>query len=280
VPRTPLATTTVREALESATFPLAAAGVDTPRLDAEVLLADVLGADRALLVAHPCRPLDPAQARRFQAAVRRRREREPVAYITGRRGFRALELQVDPRVLVPRPETEHLVEAALGLPPGARVVDVGTGSGAVALALAAERPDLEVLATDASAGALAVAEANARRLGLAITLLEGDLLAPVEGEVDAVVANPPYVAEADRAALMPEVARWEPAEALFAGEDGLAVIRRLLPQAAAAGARFVALEVGAGQAEAVEALARAAGFADVERVRDLAGHERVVVGRR
>ena len=280
MPRAPLATTTIREALDSAVIALAAAGVDTPRLDAEVLLAHVLGVDRAQLVAHPDRALDPAQARRFMDAARRRREREPVAYITGSRGFRALELAVDARVLIPRPETEHLVEAALGLPRGARVVDVGTGSGAVALALKAERPDLEVLATDTSAGSLAVARENARRLGLDVAVLEGDLLEPVAGRVDAIVSNPPYVAEGDRAALMPEVARWEPAEALFAGPDGLAVIRRLLPAAAAAGAGLVALEVGAGQAPAVRELARGAGFLATEAVRDLAGHERVVVARR
>jgi release factor glutamine methyltransferase len=279
VPRTPLAQTTIREAIDSAVIPLTAAGVDTPRLDAEVMLAAILGADRAVLVAHPCRPLEPAQARRFRDDVRRRREREPVAYITGRRGFRALELQVDHRVLVPRPETEHLVEAALGLPEGARVVDVGTGSGAVALALKAERPDLEVLATDASADALAVAAANASRLGLEVGFRHGDLLADA-GPVDAVVSNPPYVAEGDRPALMPEVARWEPAAALFAGPDGLDVIRRLVPAAAAAGAGFLALEVGAGQAPAVARLAAEAGFAEASVGRDLAGIERVVVARR
>jgi release factor glutamine methyltransferase len=183
-------------------------------------------------------------------------------------------------VLVPRPESEHLVEAALELARGARVVDVGTGSGAVALALKHERPDLEVIATDASADALAVARANAERLGLDVALLHGDLLAPVSGRVDAVLSNPPYVAEADRAALMPEVARWEPAEALFAGDDGLAVIRRLAPAAAEAGASFLALEVGAGQTEAVAEVVRAAGFERTAIARDLAGVERVVVGRR
>jgi release factor glutamine methyltransferase len=277
VSRRPLARTTVRDALDSAVIALQAAGVDTPRLDSEVLLADVLGVDRAALIADPDRALEPAEARRFQEAARRRREREPVAYITGRRGFRMLELAVDSRVLVPRPETEHVVEAALGIPAGARVVDVGTGSGAIALALKAERPDLAVAATDSDPAALEVARANARRLGLDVTFLAGDLLAGIR-PVDAVLANPPYVA--DGASLMPEIARWEPPGALFAGPDGLTVIRRLVPAAAEAGARFLALEVGAGQAAAVAELVRAARFAEVEVVRDLAGLERVVVGRR
>jgi release factor glutamine methyltransferase len=272
-----LSGTTVRDALDSARIPLTAAGCESPRLDAEVLLAAVLGVDRAALFTHPERELEPLQARAFMDAVRRRREREPVAYITGRKGFRRIDLDVDGRVLIPRPETEHVVEAALALPDGARVVDVGTGSGAIALALKSERPDLEVLATDVSEDALDVARANALRLGLDVAFAHGDLLAGV-GEVDAVVANPPYVAEGDR--LMPDVARWEPHLALFAADGGLAVIRRLVPAAAAAGARFVALELGEGQAEAVEALVRAAGFPDTERVPDLAGIERVVVGRR
>jgi release factor glutamine methyltransferase len=267
----------VRDALDSAVIALTAAGCDTPRLDAEVLLADVLGVERAALVAHPERPLEPAEARRFQGAARRRREREPVAYITGRRGFRTIELAVDRRVLIPRPETEHVVQAALTLPAGRRVVDVGTGSGAIALALKAERPDLTVLATDADAGALEVARANAVRLGLDVTFVHGDLLAGVE-PVDAVLSNPPYVADGER--LMPEIARYEPAQALYAGADGLAVIRRLVPAALRAGARVLALEVGAGQAAGVAELISGTGFVAVEIVRDLAGIERVVVGRR
>lgn len=273
-----LAVTPVRDALDSAVIALTAVGCDTPRLDAEVLLAAAMGVDRAVLVADPGRGLDGPQARAFQALVRRRAQREPVAYVLGRKGFRRLELTVAPRVLVPRPETEHVVEAALGLPEGARVVDVGTGSGAIALALADERPDLRVLGTDVSADALAVARANAARLGLDVRWLEGDLLEPVDGPVDAVVSNPPYVAEGER--LPPEVARFEPATALLGGPDGLAVHRRLAPAAAAAGATFAALEVGEGQAGAVEALLRAAGFERGERVRDLAGIERVVVARR
>jgi release factor glutamine methyltransferase len=272
-----LARTTVRDALDSAVIALTAAGVDTPRLDAEVLLAAALGVDRAALVAHPAMELDGRAARTFMEYARRRREREPVAYILGVKGFRALELHVDPRVLVPRPETEHVVEAALALPAGARVVDVGTGSGAIALALADERPDLTVLATDVSPDALAVARANAERLGLAVRFACGDLLAGV-APVDAVVSNPPYVAEGTP--LMPEIARYEPPAALFAPHDGLAVIERLGPAALDAGARFLALEIGAGQAEAVESIVRAAGFTATERIPDLAGIDRVIVGRR
>jgi release factor glutamine methyltransferase len=269
----------VRDALDSAVVALQAAGVDTPRLDAEVLLAHVLGVDRARLVIDRDRPVEGGAVRAFQDAVRRRSVgREPVAYITGTRGFRRLDLVVDARVLIPRPETETLVEAALGLPPGARVVDVGTGSGAIALALKDERPDLDVVATDASAAALDVARANANRLGLDVAFVVGDLLDGVEGAVDAVVSNPPYVE--DGAPLMPEIARHEPAAALYAGADGLAVIRRLASRAGASGARFLAFEVGMGQAAEVADVVRAVGFAETEARRDLAGIERVVVGRR
>jgi release factor glutamine methyltransferase len=268
----------VREALDSAVVALSAAGVDTPRLDAEVLLAHALGVERLALVTDRERRVEGPAVRAFQDAVRRRSvRREPVAYITGVKGFRRLDLHVDGRVLIPRPETETLVEAALELPRGARVVDVGTGSGAVALALKDERSDLDVVATDTSPEALAVARANAERLGLAVELVDGDLLDGA-GPVDAVVSNPPYVE--DGAALAPEIVRHEPPAALFAGADGLTVIRRLVAQAAASPARFVALEVGMGQAEAVTEVLRAAGFAAIEVRPDLVGIERVVVGRR
>lgn len=275
--------TPVREALDSAVIAIAAAGSDTPRLDAEVLLAAAMGLDRSALFMDPAREVTGPAVRAFQDAVRRRSAgREPVAYITGTRGFRHIELAVDARVLVPRPETELLVEIGVELAPhGAHVADVGTGSGAIAIALSSERPDLRVLATDVSADALAVARANAARLGLAerVEFAHGDLLAGV-GEVDVVLSNPPYVAERERASLAPEITRHEPPGALFAGEDGLDVIRRLVPAAAAAGARLLAIELGVGQAPAVAELMRAAGFEDVGARRDLAGLERVVVGRR
>jgi release factor glutamine methyltransferase len=263
----------VRDALDSALVALNAAGVDTPRLDAEVLLAHALGADRAALVIDPDREVAGPAARWFQDAVRRRAiEREPVAYIVGRKGFRHIELAVDPRVLVPRPETELLVEVGLELPDGARVVDVGTGSGAVALALKHERPDLVVTGTDVSADALAVARANGERLGLDVTWVRADLF---DGDFDAVLSNPPYVEEGAR--LAPELAH-EPRGALYAGPDGLDVVRRLVERATATAT--LAVEVGEGQADAVAELARAAGFTTVAKRPDLAGIERVVVARR
>ncbi|MDX6691645.1 MAG: release factor glutamine methyltransferase [Solirubrobacteraceae bacterium] len=268
----------VRDALDSAVIAITAAGSETPRLDAELLLADALGVDRAALFLDPDRGVSGPAVRAFQDAVRRRSAgREPVAYILGRRGFRHLELEVDERVLVPRPETELLVEVGLLLPTGARVADVGTGSGAIALALKHERPDLDVVATDISSDALAVARANAQRLGLEVTFARADLLDRV-GDVDAVLSNPPYVAERARATLAPEITRHEPPGALFAGEDGLDVIRRLVP--AAAGARLLAVEVGRGQADAVAGLMGAEGFGATEVHRDLAGIERVVVATR
>jgi release factor glutamine methyltransferase len=276
--RRPLATTSIRDALDSAVIALTAAGCESPRLDAELLLAAAMGVDRAVVVSDPGRGIEPDAARRFIEYAARRREREPVAYILGTKGFRSIELAVDPRVLIPRPETEHLVDAVLDLPQGARVCDVGTGSGAIALALKSERPDLEVVATDSSDEALDVARANAQRLGLDVAFHLGDLLADVSGPLDAIVSNPPYVE--DDAQLAPEIVRYEPALALRAGPDGLDVIRRLLPAAGATEARTVALEIGAGQADAVGALMGEVAFPDVAVVRDLAGFERVLVGHR
>ncbi len=272
----------VGDALQGAITAIGASGAETPRLDAEVLLAHALGVarerlllDRELLVAGPA-------VRAFQDAVRRRAvEREPVAYIVGTRAFRHIELRVDPRVLVPRPESELLVEWGLQLPRGARVLDVGTGSGALALALKHERPDLDVAASDVSEDALALARENAQRLGLDVRLLHADLLAGVADEFDAVIANLPYVAERERASLAPEVARHEPPGALFAGVDGLDTIAALVEQLAGRPrARLLALEVGAEQAGRVARLCEAAGFDKVGFVRDLAGIERLVKGER
>jgi release factor glutamine methyltransferase len=284
--------TSVRDALDGAITAIAAAGCETPRLDAEVLLANVLGVGRErlitasasasgagatdgeLLVAGPA-------VRAFQDAVRRRAvEREPVAYITGRRHFRRLELTVDRRALIPRPETELLVEAGLGLPAGARVLDLGTGSGAVALALKDERPDLRVSGSDRSEPALELAGLNASKLELDVQWLHADLLEDV-GEFDAILSNPPYVAESERALLAPEILRHEPHEALFAGADGLSCIRALLDQLAEQpDVRFLAMEVGAGQARTVAELTRAAGFDAIRFERDLARIQRVMIAER
>jgi release factor glutamine methyltransferase len=268
----------VRMSLAIATAELRDAGCESPRLDAELLLADALRSTRTSLHLRPERELTVEESDRFATALARRRAREPVAYILGRRAFRHIDLAVDRRVLVPRPETELLVEVALGLPRGARVADIGTGSGAVALALKHERPDLTLIATDASEDALAVARANAHALKLDIEFAHGDLLGALDGTpLDAILSNPPYVA--DRTELAPEIAEYEPTSALFAGPDGLDVLRRLVP-AAAARAPFVAFEVGHGQAGPVGALLREAGMTEVKAHRDLAGIERVVVGRR
>jgi release factor glutamine methyltransferase len=249
----------------------------TPRLDAELLLAHVLGVQRAVLYRDAASTRAPAPAA-FTELIARRAAGEPVAYLVGRRAFRRLELAVDPRVLVPRPETELLVEVALReLRHGARVLDVGTGSGAVALALADERDDLILTGCDVSAGALQVARANARRLGLDVPVRSGDLV--LDGAWDAVVSNPPYVADGE---LLPtDVADHEPAIALYGGgDDGLAVTRALIARVAAARVPWLALEVGAGRAGAVAGVMVAAGMAGTSVHRDLAGIERVVVGRR
>lgn len=271
----------VRDALDGARTAIEAGGSPSPRLDAELLLAAALGLGRQRLVTEPDLGVEGEAVRRFQSYVRRRSvEREPVAYIVGRRAFRRVELAVDPRVLVPRPETELLVEVGLELAPGARVLDCCTGSGAVALALADERPDLEIAGSDLSRPALEVAWANAARLGLDVQWLQADLLEGIEDRYDAILANPPYVPSGVLLTLAPEVSRHEPAEALDGGSDGLALLRRLISEASGRTASLLALECGEGQAAAVEALCAAGGYASTERRRDLAGIERVVLARR
>ena len=258
----------VRDALAAAEDALRAAGCDTPRLDAELLLAHALGVSRAELITMDGVP--PAAARVAMELVRRRVAREPVAYIVGSKGFRHIDLRVDPRVLIPRPETELLVEVALELPRRARVHDVGTGSGAVALALKHERPDLAVSASDASADAVSVAVANTSALGLDVPVTVARGLPP--GSFDLVLANLPYVREDEWRALQPEIVRYEPREALVSGADGLDAIRALVAEAPTG--QRLALEHSPDQAEAVRAL-----LDDVRTLSDLAGRERVTVGR-
>lgn len=262
------------EVLRDAAAKLEQAGVDTPTLDAQLLLAEALGVRRERLVIEGPQAVRPEALSRFNALLARRAEREPVAYILGSKHFRWINVAVDGRVLIPRPETELLVEIGLAVPSGSRVVDVGTGSGAVALALGFERPDLEVWGTDVSADAIAVARENARRLGLNAHFVEGDLLDGVPGPIDAVLANLPYVAEGT--SLQPEISRFEPEDALFAGPDGLDEIRRMV--AAAEGVKLLALEIGPEQAAPTVEMLRSRGFR-TEVIRDLAGHERVIVGR-
>lgn len=279
--RLPELGTPVSEALDGAITAITASGCETPRLDAELLLAHALGVGREQLITDRDLLVQGPAVRVFQDAVRRRAvEREPVAYITGRRGFRRIELSIDRRALIPRPETELLVEVGLGLPAGARVLDLGTGCGAIALALKSERPDLHVSGSDLSAAALELAELNSRQLELDVAWLHADLLTDV-GEFDAILSNPPYIAVSERSTLAPEIVRHEPADALFGGHDGLETYRALFDQLAGrSDVRSIALEVGAGQAAAVAALAQAAAFDSCRFERDLARIQRVVVAER
>jgi release factor glutamine methyltransferase len=255
-------------------------------LEAKLLLAHVLGRDRAWLAAHGDAALEPAQACAFDALVRRRSAGEPVAYLTGRREFFGLDLEVTPDVLVPRAETELLVELALSwLAPDAavRVLDLGCGSGAVALAIARERPRASVIGVDLSPAPVELALRNGQRLGIAnAAFIESDWFARVPPEPFAlIVANPPYVAEEDPH-LSESDLRFEPRSALVSGRDGLDCLRVIVaaaPAHLASGARL-ALEHGYDQAEAVRALLSEAGFAAIASARDLAGIERVTYGRR
>jgi release factor glutamine methyltransferase len=256
------------------------------RRDAETLLLHLIQRDRAFLIAHADEILSAEGVVLYYALIERRLAGEPIQYITGETEFYGLPFRVDHSVLIPRPETEHLVEKALSLAanfPHPRIADIGTGSGAIAVALAHKLPGAQVTAIDLSPQALAVARVNAKQntVDKRIRFIEGSLLEPVAQETfDLIVSNPPYVPEADRASLSVEVRDHEPQLALFAGSDGLAIYRQLIPQAAAALAKdgFLALEVGYGQHSAVADLLTASGFTHVDFSPDLQGIQRVVTG--
>ncbi len=273
----------VGEALRLAQARLKNCNDASPRLTAEVLLAHVLGVDKAFLYAHPDERLDGGCRQRLQELVERRCAGVPTQYLTGVQEFFGLEFEVTPDVLIPRPETEHLVEAALEVArPGDRIVDVGTGSGCVAIALKSKLPDVYVGACDVSPAALEVAGRNAKRLGAKIEFFAGDLAEALRpASVDLLVSNPPYVPLADLPGLQREL-RAEPSTALFGGEDGLEAYRRLAPQAAVVlrpGGRLL-LELGYHIRPAVEAMLPDAEWEPAEVKRDLAGLDRVLTARK
>jgi release factor glutamine methyltransferase len=276
---------TVAELLERSVKRLAAAGLTSPREDAELLLATVLGRTRAFLLAHPEFPVTVAAMRRFSRWIERRSDSYPIQYLRGRQEFFGREFFVDERVLIPRPETELVVEVVLDLLKGTsrpRVLEIGAGSGCIAVTLACERPEARIVATDVSPAALAVARHNADRHGVRprVSFVEGRTVQPVEAgqRFDLIVSNPPYVALGDPR-VTPEVARWEPRAALFAGETGLEIHREILAEAAPllrAGGRLV-LEIGESQRAGVVRAAREQGWALAALFRDLARIERCLV---
>jgi release factor glutamine methyltransferase len=265
-------------------------GIESPRFEAELLLAHALRIDRMHIIIEPARPLDEGELARYRDLIRRRRAGEPVAYIRGEKEFYGRVFHIDKRVLVPRPDTEILVETALrrttSSSMGGRYLDLCTGSGCVAVSLARERPTCKVFAVDLSAEALAVAEDNAIRLGaiFPMVFLHGDLyepLAPFSGlRFELVTANPPYITESDFATLPSDVRGFEPRLALTGGPDGLAVLRRVVSGARARlrPGGVLAVEVGSGQSEAVKSLFAEAAFAEIAVDKDYGGHERVVSG--
>lgn len=276
----------IRRALSLATNQLANEKVDTPRLDAELLLAHVLDTNRAQVVAWPDRQLTPKQLTRFRDLVTQRADRVPLAYLVGHREFFGLDIAVDPRVLIPRPETELLVERALPIaqrlaaPP--QIADVGAGSGAIAIAMAVHLPEATIYALDDSAGALSVTTENAHRHGVGdrVRCLQGDLLSPLPGPVDLLIANLPYVATDEWRQLPPEIRDHEPRAALDGGPDGLSAIGRLLATASPylQPEGKILLEIGASQGAAVTSLARQHfPQARVRLEQDYAGLDRLII---
>jgi release factor glutamine methyltransferase len=279
----------IKEILARSTQWLSEKDIETARLDAEVLLAEILEMSRLDLYLAWDRPLDEGEKERYRALLQRRAAHEPVAYILGHKEFFSLDFHVGPGVLVPRPETELLVEEVLahakewGDAPS--IVDVGTGSGAIAIALATHLPEATFIATDVSTEALARAfeNAQAHAVNPRIDFRNVSLLDGVEAEQDCVVSNPPYIAEGDRASLPTDVVDYEPPEALFAGEDGLDVVRALIPEARSClrdgGELF--LEIGAGQAaDVVALLAEDGGFEPARVTPDYQGIDRIVAAQR
>lgn len=276
---------TIASVLRWATDDFRARGIENPRLDAEVLLAHALGVSRTQLVIDGPKPLAPEELGRFRELVKRRRAREPVAYLRGEREFYGRRFAVDARVLIPRPDTEALVDVALQrtrhVSLSARVLDLCTGSGCVGITLARERPTTRVTLADVSADAVALARENALRLGAYnVAVVQSDLFAGVPGPFELVTANPPYIPSAEIPGLSPDIVRFEPRLALDGGEAGLDVTARIVKEAPAHLVRggVLAVEVGAGQADAVAALFGQAGFTDVVRTLDYARIERVVSG--
>ena len=278
---------TIESVLRWAADDFRARGIETPRLDADLLLAHALSTTRIQLVVDAKRPLDADELARFRELVKRRRLREPVAYILGSREFYGRAFRVDARVLVPRPDTETLVEVALDrtreIALAMRALDLCTGSGCVAISLARERPTSQVLGTDISLDALAVARDNALRLGAYnLAFCAGDLFESIDpnARFDVVTANPPYVVSNEIDSLQPEICCHEPRLALDGGEDGMAILRRIVAGAPAhlTPAGVLAVEVGAGSAPAVAQLFAQAGFEQIAVVRDYARIERVVSG--
>lgn len=272
---------TAGEALAAAADYLGARGVDTPRLDAELILAATLGLSRIELRTDRARPLSDEEHDRARGLLARRGAREPLAYVLGEWGFRRLLLRTDARALVPRPETEVVVERALALVahlPAPRVVDVGTGSGAIALAIATEHPGARVTATDLSAAALELAAENARALGVELALVHTNLLDGVGGPFDLVVANPPYVRADEIDELEPEVRDWEPRLALVGEEEETDALARAARTCLVCGGAIV-LESHERGALALAGRLAAVGYLDVAVTRDLAGRDRVVEGR-
>lgn len=257
-----------------------------PRRDAELLLLHVIDRDRAFLLTHPETELTSAQMMQYDAWLRRRATREPIQYILGEQEFYGLTFTVTRDVLIPRPETEHLVETLLARVPKdqpLRIADIGTGSGAIAIALAHALPQAHITALDISEAALAVAQRNAETHHFAnrMRFLRSDLLSAVTGEsFDAIVSNPPYVAEVDRATLEPQVRDYEPSSALFAGPSGLDIYRRLIPQAHATlkPTGWLLMEIGQGQCEALAQLL--AGWSNISFIDDLQGIPRVAIAQR